>query len=282
MIDATPPPAGPASRPRHIKTDGPFLWLSKAAIRRVRDAFDDTTFLDQANAVYMSLCELASDAQSETFTARKRTIAERSGVSLRRVGDILDIFKATGLVTWTQNRSTGTKELLPSTYTLLGLCIPDTTSGTDSTRLCREAKRENCRESEECTEQRSEESIEHSLSEIWEAYPKKVAKPAALKAIAKALKKIGAEDLIRHVKAFAAKCATERTEARYIPHAARWFNDERWNDANGNPPSDLKVEESGWSIVINGTKYEMFGAGPKDKNSPEYKVWEEWYNRSKP
>ena len=66
---------------------------------------------------------------------------------------------------------------------------------------------------------------------IYQAYPRKVAKPQALKAIRTALKKISAEDLIRHVKAFAQKCARERTEPKFIPHPASWFNAERWTDA---------------------------------------------------
>ena len=63
---------------------------------------------------------------------------------------------------------------------------------------------------------------------IYSAYPRKVGKPAALKAIAKALVK--KPDLLATVKAFAdyhAKCGTED---QYIPHPATYFNQERFND----------------------------------------------------
>ncbi len=121
----------------------PFAWQHKPAIWRIREAFDCTTYLDQALAVYLVLCELASDEQSETFTVSRRKIAERSGVSLRRVSDILERFKQINLLIWNQNRIEGSKELGHSTYTLMSspAC---TTSGTDSTRLGTNGKSENC------------------------------------------------------------------------------------------------------------------------------------------
>jgi hypothetical protein len=132
--------------PDHLERkidDAPFAWLAKSALWRIRDAFDESTFLDQSLAVYLILAELASDAQSATFTASRRRIAERSGVSVRRVAEILARFKALSLLAWKQNHLVGTKELAPSTYTLTS-CTPSTTLGTPSTRLGRERKTENC------------------------------------------------------------------------------------------------------------------------------------------
>jgi len=123
--------------------DAPFAWLAKAALWRIRDAFDESTFLDQSLAVYWILAELASDAQSATFIASRRRIAERSGVSVRRVAEILARFKSLKLLAWKQNHLVGTKELAPSTYTLTS-CTPSTTLGTPSIRLGGERKTENC------------------------------------------------------------------------------------------------------------------------------------------
>ena len=64
--------------------------------------------------------------------------------------------------------------------------------------------------------------------EIYEAYPKKVGKPAALKAIAKAITKIKPEDLLSKTRAFAA--AKIGSDPQFIPHPATWFNQERFND----------------------------------------------------
>ena len=116
-----PEPTNPARGTASVEK--PFIWQAKAALRRIRDAFDHLTFLNQAIAVYLTLTEFASDAHSETFTRRRREIAERSGVSVRLVQIILNIFKQIGIVTWVQNQGAeGTLELAPSTYTLCSVC----------------------------------------------------------------------------------------------------------------------------------------------------------------
>ena len=115
--------------PRTID-DAPFCWQSKAALWRIREAFDESTFLDQALAVYSILCELASDEQSANFTATRRKIAERSGVCVRRVSEILARLKPLNLLDWKQNFLDGTKELAPSTYTLMS-CTPRIRLGTN-------------------------------------------------------------------------------------------------------------------------------------------------------
>ena len=123
--------------------EAPWCWQTKAALWRIRVAFDESTFLDQALAVYLVLCELASDEQSETFATTRRKIAERSGVSIRRVSEILARFKSLSLLAWQQNYLEGTKELAPSTYTLMS-CTPCTTSCTPRSRLGTEDNSGNC------------------------------------------------------------------------------------------------------------------------------------------
>jgi len=106
--------------PRNIKA-APWCWAEKTALRRIREGCDDITYLDQVLAVYLTMIELASDEQQgDTFTASKRKVAERSGVSPRRVFDIQDKLAALGLLTWKQNPIEGTSSQGPCTYTLLG------------------------------------------------------------------------------------------------------------------------------------------------------------------
>jgi hypothetical protein len=64
--------------------------------------------------------------------------------------------------------------------------------------------------------------------EIYSLYPRKIARPAALKAIAKALTKTDVETLKRAVTAFATSCVGK--DPQYIPHPATWFNNDRWTD----------------------------------------------------
>ena len=76
------------------------------------------------------------------------------------------------------------------------------------------------------------------VESIYEAYPRKVARLAALKAIEKALKVSTHEELLSAVKAFAEKVKAERIEERFIPHPSTWFNAGRWMDGRTSQPSE--------------------------------------------
>jgi hypothetical protein len=62
---------------------------------------------------------------------------------------------------------------------------------------------------------------------IYDAYPLKVAKPKALEAIRKALKKETPARLIERTRAYA---AVRGDDLSYVPNPATWFNAERYND----------------------------------------------------
>ena len=64
--------------------------------------------------------------------------------------------------------------------------------------------------------------------DIYAAYPKHVAKEAALKAISRALKRISFDELLSSVQAFAK--AVEGSEKDLLPHPATWFNGGCWMD----------------------------------------------------
>ena len=87
----------------------------------------------------------------------------------------------------------------------------------------------------------------------WTEYPKKVAKPAALKAWKGAISKTSIEVLLDSVKAYAAKNAN--TEQTYIANPATWLNQERWNDE----PEVPKMSESEWHEHLWRTPQPKFG-----------------------
>lgn len=64
--------------------------------------------------------------------------------------------------------------------------------------------------------------------EIYNAYPKHVAREAALKAISKALKSIGFDDLLQAVKDYSQ--AVAGSDKDLLPHPATWFNGGCWQD----------------------------------------------------
>lgn len=75
------------------------------------------------------------------------------------------------------------------------------------------------------------ERLEKESTEIYQAYPRKVARPAALKAIVKALAKIPFVTLLEKTQLFsAAWVGAPKEELVYCPHPATWFNGERYND----------------------------------------------------
>jgi len=87
----------------------------------------------------------------------------------------------------------------------------------------------------------------------WTEYPKKVAKPAAIKAWKGAISKTAIDVLLDSVKAYAVKNAN--TEQTYIANPATWLNQERWNDE----PEVPKMSESEWHEHLWRTPQPKFG-----------------------
>ncbi len=73
----------------------------------------------------------------------------------------------------------------------------------------------------------SETKTDTKEEEIYRVFPRKVAKPEALKAISKALTKVPFDELISKTQAFA---TARNGDIQFCPHPATWFNQERYND----------------------------------------------------
>ena len=71
---------------------------------------------------------------------------------------------------------------------------------------------------------------DRQAEELYSAYPRKAGKPAALRAIKTALKKVPFDQLKSHVERYAEWCKSSGQELQFTPHPATWFNQERWND----------------------------------------------------
>lgn len=101
--------------PRLRKTgDGPWCWLSKVALDRIRDRFDSANVVTTAIAVYLALAEIASDAGNGTFETRHAWISQKCGVSVSTIKSRLEDLVEIGLVKF----STPALKA-PSTYELL-------------------------------------------------------------------------------------------------------------------------------------------------------------------
>jgi uncharacterized protein YdaU (DUF1376 family) len=77
-------------------------------------------------------------------------------------------------------------------------------------------------------EEDCKEKISDKAEKIYEAYPRKVGRKAAIDKIAKALKNMDFEILMGKVNEYAA--SVKDKEIRFIPHPATWFYQERYKD----------------------------------------------------
>jgi hypothetical protein len=78
---------------------------------------------------------------------------------------------------------------------------------------------------------RTAKETENLCERIYSCYPRKVGKPAALRAIARALKKIEFDDLLQRTIAYSQSQIEATDEERcFIPYPERWFKYERYND----------------------------------------------------
>lgn len=77
---------------------------------------------------------------------------------------------------------------------------------------------------------------------IYQAYPRHVKKPEALKAIRKAMSAHAPEFLLERTQAYAA-AITPWQDRQFIPHPATWFNAEQFNDdpEDWKPPSHTRT-----------------------------------------
>ncbi len=68
------------------------------------------------------------------------------------------------------------------------------------------------------------------FDEFWACYPRKVAKGAARRAFAKALKIASMEEILEGVARYRQEIRQKSTEPQFICHPATWLNQERWAD----------------------------------------------------
>jgi hypothetical protein len=115
--------------------DGPWLWVSKAALSQIRTvAGDRENVACLARSVYFAFCELASDCGFQNFSTSKGLIAFRAGLSARTVQRILPELVLAGVIEIQENANgPGTA----SAYCLLGSPTPSLIVSTPSPAVLR-------------------------------------------------------------------------------------------------------------------------------------------------
>lgn len=80
------------------------------------------------------------------------------------------------------------------------------------------------------------EDSSDNFDEFWRNYPKRVGsnpKQPALKAFQRAVREVPPETIIAAAFNFAIRCSEDSTDPRFIPMAATWLNQCRWEDDQG-------------------------------------------------
>lgn len=73
--------------------------------------------------------------------------------------------------------------------------------------------------------------LDEQAAKIYELYPRKAARPDAIRAIKKALKSVGYTDLYAKTQKYATAVKESQKELSYVPYPATWFNREEYNDS---------------------------------------------------
>jgi len=89
----------------------------------------------------------------------------------------------------------------------------------------------------------------HGFDEFWETYPRKVGKPAALRAFKAAAKgpRERTEAILDGLVTWCQAWKRAGTAAAFIPHPATWLNQHRWNDT---PDLDTTPATSGLASAV--------------------------------
>lgn len=94
---------------------------------------------------------------------------------------------------------------------------------------------------------------------VYAAYPRKVGRPAAIKAIIRALDKMPFKELLKAVEAYAAEQVGK--DPQYIPHPTTWFNQERWADKPTVKPDEREI---GFPVVKVSREKALWAEGEPD------------------
>ena len=108
----------------------PWCWCEKTVLRMITETFAESNQAVSARSLYLALCELASDKQSDTFTVNKALIAHKAALSVKTVERLLHGLEEVALVRIVRNVAVATSGSIKSanTYTLLAMRPGDATS----------------------------------------------------------------------------------------------------------------------------------------------------------
>lgn len=103
---------------------------------------------------------------------------------------------------------------------------------------------------------------------FWVAYPRRVAKQAAMKMYARALKLTTADKIIAAARAYATERAGQ--DATYTKHPASWLNAGCWGDYDGGPGGPGEPKPAGFYASFTSAEREAWDAYGKATRGRDY------------
>ena len=173
-----------------------------------------------------------------SFPCGRDQLAKDIGISTQQLRTSLGKLKSTGEIT-IKSTSKGTKITLCNYDSYQDMQPADQPTSNQQVTNDQPASNHSIRkkEGEKVIKEDNQPSVESELFEnpeqvkpedIYQAYPKKVGKGSAIKAIKKAIKTINPNELLEIVKVYSTK--VDGQDKKFIPHPSTWFNDMRWED----------------------------------------------------
>lgn len=218
--------------PRGTPTEeAPFVWASSAALERIERGLGGTRAAF-ATATYVALCRLANERGSPMLREHVSLIGHLSGLGNTTTRAMLRELERLELVSITLNKLPHCKGNDASSYVIRGtssVMRGTSNAGRGTSSAAGASNGDGCLKKGREVKQETLSPLIAGVgpAEIYAAYPHKVGKPDAIRAIEKALKTIDGAKLLAITEAYATACPPGTP---YTPYPATWFNGQRYLD----------------------------------------------------
>ena len=244
----------------HINTDLRFSIIPEWVL--------DADISDRAVRMYAILARYADNETLQAFPSRE-TLGKRAFCRLKAVTQAIDELVSIGAVI-KQHRKQG-DSYQSNLYTLRRVgpiltpprVIPDRGVGSDLTPprvsdgpLTRTTELEPLNDIQHLDEER-QLKLQQEFNAFWQIYPRKLGKGEAKGAFVKAVDKFGADVVLEGARRFASD--PNLPSPQFIPRAATWLNQERWDDEPYSPMDPAQIPG-----VTKGLSRSPYVGGPRE------------------
>jgi hypothetical protein len=229
-----------------VVTHTGFFRVGEEAMRKIAASFEEPWAARAAMLAYVTLCRKANLRNTATFADRLASMAQDMAFSYREAQRAIGLLESIGLVTVERRTIPGTAAKLPSIYHVQTL-LPDATTfmpdagtlGEDgshprsphhSQEHHQELPQELSKGEREPRKAKPKAADDPDFAAFWTAYPRKTAKPSALKAWRAAKDRPPLAELLAALDRH--KASRQWQDGQFIPHPATWINGQRWADEN--------------------------------------------------